>query len=480
VAGALIGLADHQLVKHLERLKALGLVFRYETDGQIVYSAHLFLREFFRNLLGTKPESVHESVRARLAPSLEVRPATKPRDPAVLDQYELLIEQTLLAGRVQEAFDLFLYGLGHGRNLGWVLGENTRGLRILERFVPGDDFSRIEPHLGVRDRSLLVNDLGLFARDLGDLARARLAFSHCRRLDAAASDPKNESIVARNLAAVELNAGRFRVALEYSDSAVSLATEAKDETETRGSLAFRATLRFAHGEIAAGTADFRRATELEGKPLYSMRGIMEAECKLLRGDRSGALSQTQANREISVENDWNNDLCRSNALLTRLLASEDPAQATQRLAEARAFANRSGDVDLQLRCFHAACELHRHLGDFPQSITEGEAGVLLADTCGFGWYSIDIRLALAETYLAAGDARKALQNARNALDRSQHPDCQYAWGQADGLHLCGLAHLRLGERELARQRLTAALELRERLGHGRIAETRRALELCRP
>ena len=104
--------------------------------------------------------------------------------------------------------------------------------------------------------------------------------------------------------------------------------------------------------------------------------------------------------------------------------------------------------------------------------------MLLADTCGFGKYSIDLRLALAETYLAAGDARKALQNARKALDRSEQPDCQYAWGKADGLHFCGLAHLRLGERELARQRLTAALEIRERLGHGRIEETRRALELA--
>jgi hypothetical protein len=54
-----------------------------------------------------------------------------------------------------------------------------------------------------------------------------------------------------------------------------------------------------------------------------------------------------------------------------------------------------------------------------------------------------------------------LQDARNALDRSEHPDCQYAWGRADGLHFCGLAHLRLGETELARQRMTAGRELRE-------------------
>ena len=51
IAGALVGLADRQLTIHLERLRGLGLVFRYDTDGQIVYSAHPFLRDFFRNLL---------------------------------------------------------------------------------------------------------------------------------------------------------------------------------------------------------------------------------------------------------------------------------------------------------------------------------------------------------------------------------------------------------------------------------------------
>jgi len=133
-------------------------------------------------------------------------------------------------------------------------------------------------------------------------------------------------------------------------------------------------------------------------------------------------------------------------------------------------------VELQLRCFHAACELQRSLGDYQQSISEAEAGLLLADTCGFGKFSIDLRVALAESLLAAGEPTKALKHARAALDRSQAPECRYAWGEADGLHLCGIAHLRLGERELARQRLAAALELRQRLGHPRIEETRNALE----
>jgi tetratricopeptide (TPR) repeat protein len=325
---------------------------------------------------------------------------------------------------------------------------------------------------------VLVAGLGLFAEALGDLARAREALAYCRQSNARASDPSSGSGITQNLTEVELHAGHFRQALEYSESAVLLATEAKDDIHINHSRVSRAMAHFALGDITAAAADFQRATELEGKPLYALHGVWEAECKLVRGDRPGALGQTQANREVVTRYNWISHLCRCNSLLARLLLPDDPAQAAQRLRDARAFASRSGYVDLQLRCFHSACEIQRHLGDYPQAIAEAEAGILLADTCGFGKYSVDLRLALAETLLAAGDARKALQNARNALDRSEHPDCQYAWGQADGLHFCGLAHLRLGERDLARQRLSAALELRERLGHGRIEETRRALELC--
>jgi tetratricopeptide (TPR) repeat protein len=480
VAGALVGLSDRELVRYLERLKGLGLVFRYETDRRAVYSAHPFLRDFFRNLLTAKPESVHESVRIRLAPSLEVRPKTNPTDPTILNQYELLIEQTLLAGRVQEAFDLYWLGLGGYRNIGVVLGEYGRGLRLLERFVPWDDFSHIESQLSRRLQSALVNDLGVFAEDLGDLCRARRAYAHCQQLDAGASDQSNESTDVHNLAALELHAGHFRQALKYSEAAVSLDTEDGDEAHTAVSLTYRAALQFALGDITVATAAFQRATELVGNTLWDVPGIYDAECKILRGDRSGARSQTQANRESAIRNNHNPDLCRSNALLARILIPDDPAQASRCLHDAAEFANRSGAVELQLRCFHAACELHLHLGNYPQSIAEAEAGILLADTCGFGWWSIDLRIVLAETFLAAGDPRKTLQSARNALDRSEHPDCQYAWGKADGLHFCGLAHLQLGERELGIQRLTAALELRERLGHGRVEETRRALAACRP
>jgi tetratricopeptide (TPR) repeat protein len=477
VAGALIGLSDHQLVTHLERLKQLGLVFRYETDRQFVYSAHPFVRDFFRHLLGTRPESVHESVRARLAPSLEARPKTPPEDPTILDRYELLIEQTLLSGRMREAFDLYLDGLGGYDSFRWT-GDSTRGLRILERFASNDDFSQLKPNLVERRASYLIASLGLFSKNLGDLARARKAFNYALSIDEESGDQLNQSINSRNLADLELPAGCFPRALQYADRSVSHSRENDDKWRIASSLCARAAAHTALGDNQNAEADFARATEIE-QVLYSLRGFRENEFKYLRGYRQQALVQTEANRTFAADVKRRDDLCQSDTLLARLLLPDDAARAGRHLQDARTFATRAGHIELQLHCFISGCELQRHLGDYAQSVTEAESGILLADTCGFGKFSIDLRNALAETLLLAGQPAKALKLAREALDRSLAPDCQYAWGQADGLHYTGVAHFRLNEHELARQRLSAALQLRERLSHARTEETRKALELVR-
>jgi tetratricopeptide (TPR) repeat protein len=289
---------------------------------------------------------------------------------------------------------------------------------------------------------------------------------------------KTRAVVAQNLAWLEFDAGHFVKALECAKESVTLAGEAEFEERSKYSFVYRAISYFALGNIAAADRDFQHATRLIGEPLYSFWGVLESECDFLRGKRDSAILRSESSRESAIKNHIDNDLCLLNALLARLMCSVDQFRSHQYLIDAREFANRSGDVGLQLRCFHAGCELQLGLGDLTNAIAEAKAGILLAETCNFGKYIIDLSLALAETLLAAGEPRKALQNARNALDRSEALDCQYAWGKADGLHFCGVAHQRLGDTELARQRLEAALKLRERLDHGRIDETKRALELC--
>ena len=133
VAGLLLN-AKPRLVALLGSLRARGLVFQYRSDEAVTWTAHPFLRERFRELLGCPAERVFDVVAQALGAGLEKRPDTKPSDPATLDRYERLIEATRLAGREQEAFDLFWYGLGNYEHLGWVLGEYERGYRILAAF----------------------------------------------------------------------------------------------------------------------------------------------------------------------------------------------------------------------------------------------------------------------------------------------------------------------------------------------------------
>src|SRR5206468_8137612 len=75
IAGALIGYDQLRLLDMLEGLRELGLVFMAESRDGRTYSAHPFLRDFFRTLLGaTKPEQVHEAVRRNVAQGIEERP----------------------------------------------------------------------------------------------------------------------------------------------------------------------------------------------------------------------------------------------------------------------------------------------------------------------------------------------------------------------------------------------------------------------
>ena len=122
----------------------------------------------------------------------------------------------------------------------------------------------------------------------------------------------------------------------------------------------------------------------------------------------------------------------------------------------------------------------RHLlakGDPQSALGEAEAGLLHAVSCGYGLLRIELLVAVARIRLAWPDAPKAIQAAREALDLAAHPDCQYAWGEADAAQAWGEAYLANHEPTLAKRAFTRALAVRQRIEHPGIAETER---LARP
>jgi tetratricopeptide (TPR) repeat protein len=477
VAGTLINYGPVRLSTVLEQLRDLGLVFRYDTPRGAGYSVHPFLREYFRDLLGaSKQAEIHEAVRDHLEKGLDTRRGEHPTESAVLDSYETLIEHTRLAGLPEQAFDLYWNALGNYRHLGGTLGQNARGLRILFGFLTNGDPETTGKGFPARRQSQLLNDLGLFALKMGDLGTARRSFSVAAEINRKTDDLWDLAITLGNQASIELRTGQLPRALNVAREASAAARNTENRYSIMDAHAYLACALGRMGDLVGSSQHFAAATARNDDPLLtSLRGILEAELKVMTGNSSAAREQILLTRDRAKSHNRTVDQAMCDTLLGLIELKKNPEVARQCRDDAKDYASRTGNVEVQIRSYHLATEIARVERVFDLAPNEAEAGIHLADTCGFGHYGIELRLGLARAHLDAGDAKSALQRAREALDRSVHPECQYAWGEADGLHLCGVAHARLGEPELARQRLTAALARREPLTHPGLPETRAEL-----
>jgi tetratricopeptide (TPR) repeat protein len=82
---------------------------------------------------------------------------------------------------------------------------------------------------------------------------------------------------------------------------------------------------------------------------------------------------------------------------------------------------------------------------------------------------------MARIRLAWPDPPKAIQAAREALDLAAHPDCQYAWGEADAAQVWGEAYFANHEATLAKRAFNRALDVRKRIEHQGVSETEKWL-----
>jgi tetratricopeptide (TPR) repeat protein len=408
-----------------------------------------------------------------LGAGLEKRPENKPSETADLDRYERLIEVTRLAGREEEAFDLYRFALGPLRHLGWVLGEYERGYRILVGFSASGRPEDLGPSMEFKNRSALVNELGFFAFSLGRLAEAWAI----RQLDdgwgKTIGEPLGLSARLQNSSGLAFVMGQLVVARSIADDALRVAhaaTDSQAETEQGFSLAYKAAAAHALGDILASRADFDAATTLEGEPLYSLRGSQAGRHYLDMGDFESAREFAHHGLKEAENHGSNKELALFHGLLARIDLAEgnDP---TPHIDEVRAWTSRTGEMQ---RIIEAHLLTAQHLlarGDIQAALGDAETGLLYAITCGYGLLRIELLVVLARIRLAWPDPPQAIQAAREALDLSSHPDCGYAWGEADAAQVWGEAYFANREFDLARRAFTRALEVRRRIEHPKAAET---------
>jgi len=486
VAGLLVN-AKPRLVGLLNSLKARGLVFAYSGESTVTWTAHPFLRERFRELLGCPAAQVFNVIAESLGAGLEAKPETKPTDPAVLDRYERLIEATRLAGREQEAFDLFWFGLGTIHHLGGRLGEYQRSYRILMAFSESGRPEDLAPMMPLRERSYLVDSLAFNAFRLGRLAEAWALRCIDDRWSQSFGDHRATSIGLQNSAQVAFARGCLTDAQNLADAALVEANTVNEGKITKGKITkgkitnsarvIRAIAIHALGGTRAAQADFGAAIELQDDLYVSLNDALYIRHLIDLGDFVSARVASCHCLEIARENNWNEELPWFHALLARidLAEAQDP---TSHLDEVRAWTSRTGDMQYIIEAHLLTA---RHLlaaGDPQAALGEAEAGLLHAISCGFGLLRIELLIALARIRLAWPDPPRAIQAAREALDLSTHPECGYAWGEADATQAWGEAYFANHEPTLAQRAFTRALEVRRRIEHPGVAETERWLALA--
>jgi tetratricopeptide (TPR) repeat protein len=471
VAGLLVN-AKPRLVGLLNSLKARGLVFAYRSEESVTWTAHPFLRESFRELLGCPPERVFAVVAEALGAGLEARPVKNPTTSVELDRYEKLIEATRLAGRESEAFDLYWFGVGSFAHLGLVLGEHQRGYRILIAFSSTGRPEDIGPTLSLEDRAELSNDLSLYALRLGRIEEAWTLRQIDDRWRQMLSYDVSASTGLQNSVEVAYTRGKLAEAYQLACAALEKAEVASDLKNRKYSHAFRGIAAHARGDVASARADFDAATVLEGTPLISLRGAYHTRHLVDIGELAAArklcdyglgVASMHALRRI-----W------FHSLLARIDLAEgrDP---TPLLDKIRGWTTRTNEMEYIIEAHLLTARHLLAIGDPQGALGEAEAGLLHAVSCGYELLRIELQVTLARIRLAWPDPPRAIQAAREALDLASDPECGYAWGEADAAQAWGEAYFANHEPTLAQRAFARALEVRRRIEHPGVAETERWL-----
>ena len=183
-------------------------------------------------------------------------------------------------------------------------------------------------------------------------------------------------------------------------------------------------------------------------------------------------------KDVAVQqaNATNVTIAQYEVLLARFHLAEgnDP---TSQITALRAWGSRSGDMDSIIEA-HLLSAFHFLLsGDLQAAVGEAETGLLHAVSCGYGLLRIELLIALARIRLAWPEPARAIQSAREALDLATHPDCQYAWGEADAAQVWGEAYFANHEPALAQRAFTQALAVRKRIEHPGVADTAKWLAM---
>ena len=508
LSGSLSGLPRNEIIDILYRLEETGLIFKFKDRLNQYYTAHPFLRDFFRGLLdGSVPQRVHEEVRKSMLITLEGRPGDLPRKLEELDFYERFFEVTQSANQSALALDVYKTRMGGYGHLGADLGDFNRGLRMLSSFLSGfgvppttEPIARartkatttINTELDQSNLLYVLNELMLYSLSINhvestiQLLEFAVAVAEKDTTLRYTNRPGAISTFYQFLSRALYFAGRFPASLEASKKASSAAGLQVQymSGDMQGSplypsyhsvFSYRLTMLAKNSMGDLQWDDIKGSLKIPPRMLlvdsvknYGMLHQFNDELTLRNGNASDVLGLLQ-NESHDVF-----DSSRSEAvyfaLRGEMLIDSSPQRAADYLSRARAISFTSEPIEVNLRCHHLAAIIACRSNNYSAAIWESENGLRISESFGFGLWSLEFRLGLANANLLAGNLESAISNALRVLERSRKSDCHYAWGIAESSFILGIACSHLGDKSSARNHFQRCIEYRAFLKESRKEE----------
>jgi len=259
-----------------------------------------------------------------------------------------VIELLLDAGQWQPADDLYRSRCDNGAV--WKhLPAARLGQRAATAFVATPSRrAACATQLGDSRLSYYMNEAGLFAMYVGDLATGGEYLSLVIRRDRDAGEIAARAVSLRNLAECLGYLGQAGPGRDATAESLACAETIGEWTELSTVHSYLGWLAALAGDTAEAERQFIAADQIQVRNydsahLYSLPGIWWADFLALTGRQDPARVLTLRNIAISRKNRWNEDVARSDRAMGRLaLAARDTAAAGGHLVAAAAVF-RDGD-----------------------------------------------------------------------------------------------------------------------------------------
>jgi len=466
----------------LYRLRDLRLVYLEQTaDGSELVIIHPMIRNHFYRSLGSEATRVSENIR-------------RPLFWRVLDLEEELLRQSLRAGRVQEAFDIYWHRMGSWDYLGLMLGAYARGEAILRSFVASDDPSLIPEGLTEEDQMRFINARGLFLMALGRLTDAVVCFERRLELAKRGHDELVAAAALCNKTDALVKLGRLRDARTSAEEALHCAGKVLIGARYRTSLSWYSYVSALVGDIDAALSGFDKYRELlltargERAPLSKIASLHEAEVLLRLGHLEKASIIIQTSKEACEQESELLRLAQCNLALAEIARlQKNPDRAEELVGQALEWGMTTAEQEILVRGYLLQAQLALQRGDLHKVGLVLRRGLDIAEEYGYSLYWIDLKIVEGQYCLVCGEVETAENCARIALAGHRQefgphllgacdPECNYTWGEGDALHLLGQALLAQGQTNEAREALKQAVTVRQRIRDPKVEESRQLLQ----